>query len=91
MFNLQGDVTGIVDTDGNLVLEYKYIAWGKVLSITGSKAGTVGQINPLWVQGLPVRQRNGAVLPEEPVLQPGVGPVHLRGRRAWQDGRTARA
>ncbi len=50
-----------------------------------------GADQPVPVQGVPVRQRDGAVLPEEPVLQPGVGPVHLRGRRAWQDGRTARS
>ena len=33
------------------MVEYKYDAWGKVLSITGSKAGTVGQINPFRYRG----------------------------------------
>ena len=27
--NLQGDVVGIVDSAGSLVVEYKYDAWGK--------------------------------------------------------------
>lgn len=46
-FNLQGDVTGIYDSEGQLVVEYKYDAWGKVLSITGSLASSIGQINPI--------------------------------------------
>lgn len=27
--NLQGDIVGIVDSAGSLVVEYKYDAWGK--------------------------------------------------------------
>ena len=27
--NLQGDIVGIVDSAGSLVVEYKYAAWGK--------------------------------------------------------------
>lgn len=46
-FNLQGDVIGIYDSEGQLVVEYKYDAWGKVLSITGSLASSIGQINPI--------------------------------------------
>lgn len=30
--NLQGDITGILDKDGNIVAEYTYDAWGKLLS-----------------------------------------------------------
>ena len=49
--NLQGDVVGIIDTDGNVVVEYKYDAWGKLLSTTGSLAGTLGNLNPLRYRG----------------------------------------
>ena len=31
---------------GNVVVEYTYDAWGKVLSVTGSQANTIGQYNP---------------------------------------------
>ena len=37
--NLQGDIVGIVDNTGNLVVEYRYDAWGKSLSITGTQWG----------------------------------------------------
>ena len=50
-FNLQGDVTGIYNSNGQLVTEYKYDPWGKVLSVTGSMAGTVGQANPIRYRG----------------------------------------
>ena len=44
--NLQGDIVGILDSNGNLVVEYKYDAWGKPLSTTGSLADTLGIRNP---------------------------------------------
>ena len=44
--NLQGDVVRILDYSGNVVVEYTYDAWGKVLSVTGSQASTIGQYNP---------------------------------------------
>lgn len=50
-YNLQGDVTGIYDANGQLVVEYKYDAWGKVLAITGSLATTIGQYNPIRYRG----------------------------------------
>lgn len=42
--NLQGDIVAIVDTDGNLVVEYKYDAWG--YPIEGSSQIGIGVINP---------------------------------------------
>jgi len=34
--NQMGDITGISDTNGNLVAEYEYDPWGAVISVTGS-------------------------------------------------------
>lgn len=36
--NIQGDITGLVDSNGTSVVEYSYDAWGKVLSTTGTLA-----------------------------------------------------
>jgi RHS repeat-associated protein len=44
--NLQGDIIGIFDTDGNVVVNYAYDAWGRILSVGGTMAWTLGQINP---------------------------------------------
>jgi RHS repeat-associated core domain len=49
--NAQGDVTGIVDGSCNTVVEYTYDAWGKLLSTTGSLAGTIGKVNPFLYRG----------------------------------------
>ncbi|MBQ4559301.1 MAG: RICIN domain-containing protein [Lachnospiraceae bacterium] len=50
-YNLQNDVTGIYDANGQLVVEYKYDAWGKAISITGSQANGIGQYNPIRYRG----------------------------------------
>lgn len=49
--NLQNDVIALIDDTGETVVEYKYNSWGKILSITGSKAGTIGKINPFRYRG----------------------------------------
>ena len=49
--NLQGDVVAIIDADGNTKVEYAYDAWGKILSISGPMADTLGAVNPLTYRG----------------------------------------
>ena len=49
--NLQNDVIALIDDTGETVVEYKYNSWGKILSITGSKAGTIGKTNPFRYRG----------------------------------------
>ena len=51
LHNLQGDIVGILDSTGALVVEYKYDAWGKPLSVTGSLADTLGVRNPFRYRG----------------------------------------
>ena len=49
--NLQGDIVAIVDTAGNLVVEYKYDAWGKPTSTTGSLKTSLRELNPFRYRG----------------------------------------
>jgi RHS repeat-associated protein len=49
--NLQGDVTGLIDSTGTQVVSYNYDSWGNVLSITGTLASTLGQKNPYKYRG----------------------------------------
>ena len=51
LHNLQGDVTAIVDMDGNQVVQYGYDAWGKPISTEGSMASTLGHDNPFRYRG----------------------------------------
>ena len=49
--NLQGDIVGIVDSNGTEVVKYTYDAWGRVLSATGSLASTLGTVQPFRYRG----------------------------------------
>ena len=44
--NLQGDIVALTDSEGNIVVEYLYDSWGKLISTTGSLSNTVGIKNP---------------------------------------------
>ena len=46
IYNLQGDVVGLVNSNGNTVVSYTYDAWGNPESTTGSMASTLGAANP---------------------------------------------
>ena len=51
LYNLQGDVIGLVDNAGSLVVEYKYNAWGSITGRAGSLAATLGKLNPFRYRG----------------------------------------
>ena len=51
LYNLQGDVIGLVDSAGNLVVEYKYNAWGSIIGRAGSLSETLGKLNPFRYRG----------------------------------------
>ena len=59
LHNLQGDIVGILDNAGDLVVEYKYDAWGKLLSTTGSLAETLGKLNPFRYRGYVYDEETG--------------------------------
>ena len=44
-------ITGLVDANGGAVVNYRYDSWGKLISITGSMAGTLGKDNPYRFKG----------------------------------------
>ncbi len=44
-------MAAILDANGQSVVKYTYDAWGKVVSITGSLADTIGQLNPMRYRG----------------------------------------
>jgi len=56
---LQGDVLVIMDLAGDIVVSYDYDAWGKILTIGGSMASTLGTLNPLRYRGYVYDQETG--------------------------------
>ena len=55
--NLQGDVIGILDSTGTLVVQYTYDAWGKILSLTDddglaiTNKSHMAYLNPIRYRG----------------------------------------
>ncbi len=49
--NIFGDVLGIFNSSGSLVVRYTYDAWGNNISRTGSMANTLGIYNPFRYRG----------------------------------------
>ncbi len=49
--NGQNDVVGLMDANGNRVVEYTYDAWGKLIATTGTLASTLGADNPFRYRG----------------------------------------
>ena len=49
--NLQGDIVAILDSNGTTVVQYKYDAWGKPISKTGTMATSLGELNPFRYRG----------------------------------------
>ena len=55
--NLQGDVIGLLDEDGNRIANYAYDAWGSLLSLTDASGNTItdtthpANLNPLRYRG----------------------------------------
>ena len=57
--NLQGDIVAILDSAGTKVVEYKYDAWGKPISKTGSMASTLGTVQPFRYRGYVYDEETG--------------------------------
>ena len=51
LYNLQGDVIGLIDSNGTKMVSYSYDAWGKPISKTGTLASTLGTIQPFRYRG----------------------------------------
>ena len=71
--NPQGDITYIYDIDGNRVVTYNYDAWGNILSITGTKATTIGRYNPFRYRGYYYDNETGFYYLNSRYYDPSVG------------------
>ena len=71
--NLQGDITDLCDRRGNSLVHYTYDAWGKLISITGEKASTLGVINPLRYRGYYYDSETGLYYLQSRYYDPEVG------------------
>ena len=54
-----GDIVGILDSTGSLVVEYRYDAWGRPVGTTGTLASTLGKSNPFRYRGYVYDEETG--------------------------------
>ena len=71
--NAQGDVVGLTNNTGTSVVSYTYDAWGKILTVSGSKATTIGKYNPLRYRGYVYDAETGLYYLGSRYYDPGVG------------------
>ena len=71
--NLQNDITGILDSDGNQVVSYVYDSWGKLVSTFGSLADTIGSQNPFRYRGYYYDRETGFYYLQSRYYDPEVG------------------
>ena len=71
--NIQGDVIAILDTDGNVVVQYTYDAWGNILTTTGTLAESLGVINPLTYREYVFDQETGLYYLQSRFYNPTIG------------------
>ena len=50
---------GVFHSKANRVVSYSYDTWGNLLSLTGSKAATLGVLNPLRYRGYVYDEETG--------------------------------
>ena len=66
-------MVAIIDADGNVKVEYTYDAWGKILSISGPMADTLGAVNPLTYRGYVYDAETDLYYLESRYYNPAVG------------------
>ena len=57
--NVQNDVIGLHDSEGNVVVRYIYDTWGKIMDISGSLKDSVGKKNPYRYRGYRYDEETG--------------------------------
>ncbi len=73
VFNALNDVIGIIDANGNYVVEYTYDAWGAPLSKSGSLADTLGTLNPFRYRGYIYDEETGLYYVSSRYYDPAIG------------------
>ena len=59
LFHLLGDIVAILDSNGAVVVQYKYDAWGNPISKTGSMKDSLGTLNPFRYRGYVYDEETG--------------------------------
>jgi len=73
VYNAQNDVIGLINADGEYVVEYTYSAYGLPLSKTGTMADTLGTLNPFRYRGYIYDEETGLYYVSSRYYDPAIG------------------
>ena len=73
IYNLQGDVIGLYNYLGAVVVEYTYDSWGNLISTSGSLASTLGKLNPFRYRGYIYDEETGLYYVSSRYYDPEIG------------------
>ena len=71
--NGQGDITGILDSNGNRLINYSYDAWGKCTIVSDSSSNKIGSLNPLRYRGYYLDSETGLFYVGSRYYDSGIG------------------
>lgn len=73
--NISNDVVGITDSAGNIIAEYEYDEWGKLISVEAESEETqaIAQMNPLRYRGYYYDNETGYYYLQSRYYDPGLG------------------
>jgi RHS repeat-associated protein len=89
--NAQGDVTGLLDSNGNEVVNYTYDTWGNLLNIGGTLASTVGAENPMRYRGYYYDTETGLYYLQSRYYNPDWGRFISQDEAQYHEGMTGAA
>ncbi len=74
VYNMQGDVIGLVDaSNGKVIATYKYDAWGKCVEVNNATGYNIGTINPFRYRGYYYDEETGFYYLQSRYYNPEVG------------------
>ncbi|WP_443597018.1 RHS repeat-associated core domain-containing protein [Agathobacter sp.] len=73
MYNGLGDVTGLVDSNNNVVVNYRYDSWGKEISTTDTSGCFISTLNPFRYRRYVYDQETGLYCLGSRYYDPEVG------------------
>ncbi|MEI3219767.1 MAG: RHS repeat-associated core domain-containing protein [Lachnoclostridium sp.] len=73
LYNIQGDVIGLIDSTANQVVSYRYDTWGKPVSMTDTSGTGIGTLNPFRYRGYCYDEETGFYYVSSRYYDPEVG------------------
>ncbi|WP_411677985.1 GLUG motif-containing protein [Caproicibacter sp.] len=86
--NVQGDIIGLLDSSNHEVVTYQYDTWGKLISVGGNLASTVGAQNPFRYKGYYYDTESGLYYLQSRYYNPEISRFISKDDTSYHEGQT---